>query len=217
MGGLSSPRPVGAGGFRTWAPTSKIQLCWFLSCADGWKKIYLKKGLKPAVYVQNDQRVTGIVWSYVCWGTHRPVPPWRLLRSPAGIVSRRTRKTVVEGRGGWKMGSKAPSPPSQPHFLPCPGHPLRGHPCEFRSSGPDPGAASGGRRPGVRRSLLLGQAARCSGPPPFAPPPPPVPPAAGPNGPVVGLCARVRVRSGGSSYRLVATADQCRLPAKRGC
>ena len=29
----------------------------------------------PVVYIQNDQRVMGIILRYVCWGTHRPPPP----------------------------------------------------------------------------------------------------------------------------------------------
>ena len=29
----------------------------------------------PVVYIQNDQRVMGIILTYVCWGTHRPPPP----------------------------------------------------------------------------------------------------------------------------------------------
>ena len=31
----------------------------------------------PVVYIQNDQRVMGIIFRYVCWGTHRPPPPPR--------------------------------------------------------------------------------------------------------------------------------------------
>ena len=31
--------------------------------------------LTPVVYIQNDQRVMGIILRYVCWGTHRPPPP----------------------------------------------------------------------------------------------------------------------------------------------
>ena len=27
------------------------------------------------VFLQNDQRVMGIILRYVCWGTHRPPPP----------------------------------------------------------------------------------------------------------------------------------------------
>ena len=34
----------------------------------------------PVVYIQNDQRVMGIILRYVCWGTHRPPPPPRRAR-----------------------------------------------------------------------------------------------------------------------------------------
>ena len=37
-------------------------------------KIFRKK-IPPVVYIQNDQRVMGIILRYVCWGTHRPPPP----------------------------------------------------------------------------------------------------------------------------------------------
>ena len=32
----------------------------------------------PLVYVQNDQRIMGIISRYVFWGTHRPPPPWHI-------------------------------------------------------------------------------------------------------------------------------------------
>ena len=35
---------------------------------------FLKIFFTPVVYVQNDQRVMGIILGYVCWGTHRPPP-----------------------------------------------------------------------------------------------------------------------------------------------
>ena len=38
-------------------------------------KCFLKKCFTPIVYIQNDQRIMGIFWRYVCWGTHRPPPP----------------------------------------------------------------------------------------------------------------------------------------------
>ena len=31
---------------------------------------FLKKIFTPFVYVQNDQRVMGIILRFVCWGTH---------------------------------------------------------------------------------------------------------------------------------------------------
>ena len=33
------------------------------------------KKFPPVVYIQNDQRVMGIILRYVCWGTHRLPPP----------------------------------------------------------------------------------------------------------------------------------------------
>ena len=36
---------------------------------------FLKKLLPPIVYVPNDQRFMGIMLTYVCWGTHRHLPP----------------------------------------------------------------------------------------------------------------------------------------------
>ena len=36
--------------------------------------LFLKKFFTPHVYVQNDQRVMGIILRYVCWGTHRYPP-----------------------------------------------------------------------------------------------------------------------------------------------
>ena len=38
-------------------------------------KFFLKKIFTPVVYVPNDQRVMGIIWRYVRWGTHGPPPP----------------------------------------------------------------------------------------------------------------------------------------------
>ena len=37
--------------------------------------IFLGIFFTPVVYIQNDQRVMGIILRYVCWGTHRPPPP----------------------------------------------------------------------------------------------------------------------------------------------
>ena len=37
-------------------------------------KFFLKNNFSPVVYVQNDQRVMGIILRYLCWFTHRP--PW---------------------------------------------------------------------------------------------------------------------------------------------
>ena len=37
-------------------------------------KFFLKKCFTRAVYVQNDQRVMGIILRYVCWGTHGTPP-----------------------------------------------------------------------------------------------------------------------------------------------
>ena len=34
---------------------------------------FFKRKFTPLVYVQNDQRIMGIILSYVCWGT--PPPP----------------------------------------------------------------------------------------------------------------------------------------------
>ena len=33
-------------------------------------KLFLKIFFTPFVYVQNDQRVMGIILRHVCWGTH---------------------------------------------------------------------------------------------------------------------------------------------------
>ena len=41
-------------------------------------KFFLKK-FSPLVYIQNEQRVTGIILRYVCWGI--PPPP----REPGGL------------------------------------------------------------------------------------------------------------------------------------
>ena len=53
------------------------------------------------VYIQNDQRVMGIILRYVWWGTHRPPPP----RSPA--VDRPTRRPSrfgsTKGGGGFRF------------------------------------------------------------------------------------------------------------------
>ena len=38
-------------------------------------KFFLKTFFTPAVYVQNDQRATGIILRYVCWGIRGPPPP----------------------------------------------------------------------------------------------------------------------------------------------
>ena len=38
-------------------------------------KCFLKKIFTPIVYIQNGQRVMGIILRYVCWGTHQPPPP----------------------------------------------------------------------------------------------------------------------------------------------
>ena len=37
-------------------------------------KFFLKK-FSPVVYIQNEQRVTGIILRYVCWGNPPPPPP----------------------------------------------------------------------------------------------------------------------------------------------
>ena len=52
-------------------------------------KSFLNFFLTPLVYVQNDQRVMGIILRYVCWGTHCPPPPPRTpvrLWSPLPLV-----------------------------------------------------------------------------------------------------------------------------------
>ena len=33
-------------------------------------KFFLKNFFTPFLYVQNDQRVMGLILSFVCWGTH---------------------------------------------------------------------------------------------------------------------------------------------------
>ena len=33
-------------------------------------KFFLKFFFTPFVYIENDQRVMGIILRYVCWGTH---------------------------------------------------------------------------------------------------------------------------------------------------
>ena len=44
-------------------------------------KIFFEKVFTPCVFVQNDQRVMGIILRYVCWGN--PPPPYRgLLPTP---------------------------------------------------------------------------------------------------------------------------------------
>ena len=35
---------------------------------------FFEKNFNLIVYIQNDQRVMGIILRYVCWGTHRPTP-----------------------------------------------------------------------------------------------------------------------------------------------
>ena len=65
-------------------------------------KKFFGKIFTPIVYIQNDQRVMGIVLRYVCWGTHRP-PAW----SPA--AHRPTRRPPRFG--STKGGGRGPPPP----------------------------------------------------------------------------------------------------------
>ena len=46
----------------------------YLGSLISWA-IFLEFFFTPVVYIQNDQRVMGIILRYVCWGTHRPPPP----------------------------------------------------------------------------------------------------------------------------------------------
>ena len=109
-GGLSSPRMV-------WE-VQEPSLFVFAQCR--WWKNFLKKGFTPFVYVQNDQRVMGIILRHVCWGTHRPPPPPPApSQTPAGIVSRQTREPMAKG-GGWENGLQSPPPPPSTQFSPRP-------------------------------------------------------------------------------------------------
>ena len=73
QGEIGRPEICSAGGegLRKWAPKSESQFClfFFYPMLMGEKKI-LKKIFTPLLYVQNDQRVMGIILRYVCWGTH---------------------------------------------------------------------------------------------------------------------------------------------------
>ena len=75
----------------------------------GWEpelmgKFFLKKNITPLVYVQNDQRVMGIIFRYVCWGTYQPPPP-----PPRG--ARRLTARPADPRG---LGQPSPPPPPPP-------------------------------------------------------------------------------------------------------
>ena len=67
-------------------------------------KFFLKKNFTPVVYIQNDQRVMGIILRYVCWGTYRPPPG-----SPA--ADRPTRRPP---RFGSTKGGGGGPPPCNP-------------------------------------------------------------------------------------------------------
>ena len=56
-------------------------------------------------YIQNDQRVMGIILRYVCWGTHRPPPP------PRGARQLTVRPANLQGLGQPRGGG---FPPLQP-------------------------------------------------------------------------------------------------------
>ena len=78
---------------------------------------FFEKIFTPLVHIQNDQCVMGIILRYVCWGTHRPPPPW----GGGAVADRPTRRPPRFGstKGGW-----VPFPPLQPPKL---SHTPRGH------------------------------------------------------------------------------------------
>ena len=72
-GGFSSRRIgcVWGGGLANGLPSPRAHfVCVDPLPMDG--RTILKRALTPLVYVQNDQRVTGIILRHECWGTHRP-------------------------------------------------------------------------------------------------------------------------------------------------
>ena len=72
----------------------------------------------PIVYIQNDQRVMGIILRYVFWGTHRAPPG-----GPA--ADRPTRRPPRFG--STKEGGRVPPPPTAPQRSHTPwGHTLAG-------------------------------------------------------------------------------------------
>ena len=61
-------------------------------------KFFCQFFFAPLVYVQNDQRVMGIILRYVCWGTHGP--PSRRPGDPGGIYTLH----LHSGGGGGRYG-----------------------------------------------------------------------------------------------------------------
>ena len=84
-------------------------------------KIFFENFFTPVLYIQNDQRVVGIILRCVCWGTHRPPPP------PRGARRLTTRPAGPQGlgqpRGG---GSPPPYNPPRPCAKPPPYNPQNG-------------------------------------------------------------------------------------------
>ena len=60
-------------------PESKSQFCLFVFCTMPMSgKKCLEKVFAPLMYVQNDQRVMGIILRYVCWEGPHIVPLGRM-------------------------------------------------------------------------------------------------------------------------------------------
>ena len=85
---------------------------------------FLKTFFTPLVYVQNNQRVMGIVLRFGCWSTHRPAP-----HTPRGDPG----GSPPDPPAPWVWVHEAPYPPLQPvkWFTTYRGHiPPGSRPCE---------------------------------------------------------------------------------------
>ena len=103
----------GGGGFRkNGLPSPRAGLVCLYPMLMGGTKTFLKNiPPPPFVYVQNDQRVMGILLRYVCWGTHQPPPPPR----PMGLSQTPHGHSKEADSGG--HDPKGP-PPLNPIFSP---------------------------------------------------------------------------------------------------
>ena len=101
VGGLGSPRMVA--GSENGLPSPRANFICFYAMLMG--EFFFGKQILPLVYVQNGQRVMGIILRYVCGATHRTPPP-----SPPDALSDTPHPWW---RGwGWKMGTEGFSRPS---------------------------------------------------------------------------------------------------------